>query len=137
MIAACIIVFLAAAYNAIMDTCVHHFSRSIFNSDKFSETFWDGTISWMNKYVNGNPIRGRRKFTVWGMSFNIPVQFTDSWHYFKSLMIITMCMLGVLDSPWLEANPILGLIILGIVWNGTFGLFYNIILIKKEHRKKQ
>lgn len=62
--------------------------------------------------------------------------FTDAWHFFKSLMIIVMCMLGVLDSPWLEANPILGLIILGFVWNGTFGLFYNYILIKKEHRKK-
>lgn len=64
MIIACIIVFLAAMCNAVMDTCVHHYNRSVFAKWSKDESYWNGEISWMNKYVNGNPMRGRRTYKI-------------------------------------------------------------------------
>lgn len=126
-----IFIMLAAKYNAVMDTCNHHYHRSIFDNKGFKRYFWDGTISWKNKYIMGNPALGR-KF--------IPVQFTDAFHFFKMLMIVAICasiitfdaenLLLISDNKYF--NFTIALIIYGTVWNTTFSLFYNYILIKRK-----
>lgn len=121
-----ILVILASICNAVMDTLCQHHDNSIFG--KYKIGFWSdaSTTSWRNKYVEGNPLKGRKKL-FW--KINIPSTFTDAWHFTKSSMIVFLIAAIVLYTP------VFGLFIdfsvLGLIWNLTFNLFYNVILIKK------
>lgn len=120
-----IMVFLSAICNAVMDTLSHHHSTSVFK--KHNSGFWADAnlVSWKNKYINNDPVQGRRKF----LGIIIPVQFTDAWHFFKSLMIILFALSVVFYSQiiyiWTD------FVLFGIIWNLTFNLFYNHLLKKK------
>lgn len=125
---------LASICNAVMDTSVHHFSISIFNNKTGkNKKFWDGKTSWKNKYINGDKNQGRIKWNILGIKFNKPVQLTDSFHLFKTLMIIFLCLAIAISDPsktfW---GKTLDILIYGTTWNMTFSLFYNKILIKKN-----
>jgi hypothetical protein len=117
---------LAAICNAIMDTCSHHFNKSVF----FYNSFFDTPNSWRDKYIGGTPENGRRKIKIWKWKFNYPVQLTDSFHLFKMLMIVFICLSIVTFKPlfnwWIDFT------LFGLVWNLIFNLFYNKILIKKK-----
>jgi hypothetical protein len=138
-----IFLLLAAICNAIMDICAHKFNSSIFTKHpkKIKKAswyrWWNGYYSWRNKYNNDDPYYGRRK--LWNTEINYPVQFTDSWHLFKMLMIIFIVLsiityngflyvfLKSLQLPllrWIELS------IYGTIWNVTFSLFYHKILKK-------
>jgi len=97
----------AAALNAVMDTLTHHYSISIF---KFKEPkFWNPNVSW--QYVNFLPFTRYR---------------ADAWHLVKSAMIICICFAIVFfNGKWWY------FFVFGVVWNLTFNLFYNKILIRK------
>lgn len=116
---------LAAICNAIMDTCSHHFNESVF----FYNSFFDTPNSWRDKYIGGTPENGRRKIKFWKWKFNYPVQLTDSFHLFKMLMIVFICLSIVTFKPlfnwWIDFT------LFGLVWNLIFNLFYNKILLKK------
>ena len=116
-----LLVILASVCNAVMDVSSFHYSKSIFN--KLNPKFWDGSISWKSKYIDWDNGDKRRK-----KLFNIidyPVQLTDSFHLFKSLMIVLMVLAIVLYKPlfsiWID------FISIGIIWNLTFNFFYNVI----------
>jgi hypothetical protein len=125
---------LASICNSIMDTLCHHHSTSIFK--KHITGFWSDSIlqSWKNKYANGDPLQGRKKL-FW--IINVPVQFTDAFHFFKSLMIIFTCL--SIATFWLNEiyffdywiNVLIVIIIYGTAWNATFSLFYNKILRRR------
>lgn len=125
-------VVLAAICNAIMDVSLFHYYYSILT--KLSSRWWNGANSWANKYIDNDPSKGRRK-CFFGL-LNLPVQFTDSFHLFKSLMIVFM-MCAIAFAPknifgienWIFYSVII--IIFGTAWNLTFNLFYNKILRKK------
>jgi len=120
------IIFLvfAAICNAVMDKVSHHYFTSIFS--KFNNPkFWDAGESWKNKYIDGDFTKGRRK---WLFGMNVPVQVTDAWHLFKTFMIIGICSSIIVYDPGI--HPLVDLLILGIVWNSTFSLFYNKIFSK-------
>ena len=122
---------LAAICNSIMDTCSHHFNESVF----FYNSFFDTPNSWRYKYIGGTPENGRRKIKIWKWKFNYPVQLTDSFHLFKMLMIVFICLSIVFFEPTPWHNwiwKLLVFVIYGIVWNLIFNLFYNHILIKKK-----
>lgn len=140
-----ILIFLAAMFNAIMDTTDHHFKLSIF--DRIKNPWWrlwfNENQSWKNKYVDRDPKKGLVKWSLLGFKFNKPVQISDSWHFFKMLMIFSICMIPALDVIdggiyyfefpfWSNfMNIILHWTILGTIWNLTFNrLFYNWILLK-------
>lgn len=115
-------IMLAAICNAIMDICKDKYYISIFNKPQ-NTYWWDGSISWKNKYYDRNIIKGRNKIPIW---------FTDAWHFFKSLMIVnlamTLCVATIFYKPvyfYVES-----IIVFGLVWNTTFNLFYNKILRK-------
>lgn len=113
-------VFLAAMFNAAMDTLVHHYGKSIFT--KYPRKYFDPSISWLNKYPNRDIKNNARPF----------VQFSDAWHFFKSSMILCWAIAVItykplFDSYWGD------LAIIGIVYNNYFTLFYDHLLIKKEN----
>lgn len=126
-----IFIMLAAICNAVMDTSVHHFHTSVFN--KLNPYFWDGEISWRNKYINGDPSQGRVK---WYFGLVKPVQITDAFHFFKMLMIIFICLSIVsFDSSKVIIHGVFHLpaflimfVLYGILWNIIFSLFYDKIL---------
>jgi len=120
-----ILVILASISNAIMDTLVHHHDTSIFKNHKTG--FWSDalTVSWKNKYINGEPIKGRTKL-FW--IINIPSTFTDGWHLMKSSMIVFLIASIVLYKSLF--GIFIDFVLIGFVWNLVFNFFYNVILIK-------
>jgi len=123
-----IFLILASTCNAIMDTSVHHYDSSIFTN--YNMLWWDGAISWKNKYVDGDTEKGRVK---WFFGINKPVQLTDAFHFFKMFMIIFICLAivcGVFSNLEREWYVFLLLFIgYGITWNVVFSRFYDKILI--------
>lgn len=126
-------VVLASICNSIMDVISHHYHKSIFN--QYNRVWWDGQISWQNKYVDGDFNKGRVKMTILGFTFNKPVQLTDAWHFFKMWMIIFNCSAivcalysGVEPTWW---NIPLFLLAYGTTWNVVFSGFYDKVLKKK------
>ena len=129
MVYSLLFIILAAICNAVMDTCSHHYYKSIFT--RYSDLYWNADRSWLNKYIDRSPKKGFRKIFL---EFNYPVFLTDAWHLFKSLMIVFI----ILSILTFESNCVIawyGYIVLfvmyGILWNITFNLFYNHLLIKK------
>lgn len=105
-------VFTAAVCNAVMDTLSHHFDKSLFRG--LNKQYWDASISWKNKYIDGEPSKGRRLF---------PVQISDGWHLFKTIMLISWGLAVVTYVPnfaWYW-----DLLIVGVVYNCYFSLFYK------------
>ena len=129
-----IFVVASSACNAMMDTLVHHWYKFRW-ADKVNNWKWEATISWLNKYVDKDPKKGRRK---WLFGLNYPVVLSDAWHFFKMWQIIFICcaivssyfsaQIRIFDSILLDG--LVYVIALGIVWNKTFSLFYDIILVK-------
>lgn len=115
---------LAAICNAVMDTISHHYWKSIFNTKKYNDNFWNPSISWKTAvYI---------PYTKYKI---------DAWHLFKSAMIIlqglSSCFIFITGTYITDLyNNILSIFILlivyGIFWNTTFNLFYNRILITKK-----
>ena len=115
----CIFIFLAAVCNAVMDKTQFHFHKSIFKT--LNPYFWNGEISWQNKYINRDFNQGFKK---------TPVQFTDAFHLFKSLMIIFFVAAVVYYKPMI--NAFIDFLIFGACWNGTFNCFFNKILANEN-----
>ena len=146
MIVDIILIFLAAMFNSGMDTLDHHFGKSIFNKIKNVDwrLWFNENQGWKNKYVDRDPKKGLIKWSIFGIKFNKPVQISDAWHFFKMLMIFSICMIPSLhivkeqlcyyEFPfWSDfINVIIIWTILGTIWNLTFNrVFYNWILLSK------
>ena len=104
---------LAAFCNAVMDRTENApaYNKSVFKN--LPKTFWLKEVSW--QYAT--------KIFGWK---------GDCWHIAKSLMIIFMAATVAFTlafEPLLR--PWLNFIVLGLLWNGTFNLFYNYILKRK------
>ena len=128
---------LAAACNAVMDICSHHFYRSVFR--KLSVAWWCADLSWANKYIDGMPILGRTYWIFFGIKIIKPVQITDAWHLFKMFMIIFLALSIITFNDYMDIREnflifLFQLCLYGIVWNGTFSLFYKYILKKDEQK---
>ncbi len=136
MIISAILLVIAAICNAAMDTLEHHWNTSIFRSisEKHGSLFWANPyeVSWRNKYVDGDPAKGRIKWNILGIKINKPVQITDAWHLFKTIMIFAIVgsIICAFESESLFA-PWVTFILFGTVWNLTFSLFYNKVFRKK------
>ena len=114
---------LASICNAIMNKGLFHFHKSIFPQGVI---WWNSQISWRNKYINSDTKQGRRK--ILNTNINYPVQLTDSFHFFKMLLIVFICLSIVTYKPII--NMLLDVLIYGTVWNITFSLFFDKILAK-------
>jgi len=125
---------LSGICDAIVDTLSRHFGVSVFYFK--DHQFWDPSISWKNKYVNGDPAEGYVKWKILGISFTKPVQLTDGFHFIKMLregfniLAITTALIVPFGLGLLPT--ILFFIILSAARNNAFSLFYNKILISKK-----
>jgi hypothetical protein len=129
---------LASICNSIMDKTNHHYSKSIFV--KLNPMWWDGEISWKNKYINGDSTLGLRKLFPKSNGLlgkiNYPVQLSDAWHFFKTLMIIFLVLSVItFDSSSLTSftDYLIIFISYGVIWNIIFSLFYNNFLVIVNH----
>lgn len=146
-----LLVGLASASNSVMDTVDHHQSKSIFSKMK-NQKWWNIKDGWKNKYVDYDfdasmnlPLR-RIKWHIFGITFNKPVQITDSWHFFKMWMIIFMCAAIVIfpytaycicaghGILWLILASTIWLTVFGVIWNTTFSWTYHTLFILKDKR---
>jgi hypothetical protein len=122
-----VFISLGSICNALMDVTSHHFHISIFSDIQNKKILkWFRTPdSWKLKYEwDDGEIVGRKKWK----GFVVPVQLTDSWHFFKMLMIVLVCC--AIISYEIIVSPIVDLCLLGIFWNTTFSFYYNIIFKK-------
>lgn len=117
-----LLVAAAAICNATMDVSMFHYHKSIFT--RFNNAkWWNGEHSWRNKYNGGNPEWGRNDKPIW---------FTDAFHFFKSGMIVCLCLAITLSLGtcayynWWGKLIVFGM--LGLTWNLTFNVFYHHIL---------
>jgi hypothetical protein len=104
-----ILVLIAASFNALMDNLENQvaFNASIFKN--WDKKFWCKEISWQYaKKIFGYKI--------------------DGWHLAKSMMIC--CLIGaiIIFKPWHQWW--VHFISLGIIWNGSFDLFYKVFKSK-------
>lgn len=117
-----LLITLAAACYALIDTLVHHFDRSVFSH--LNPYYWDPMVSWMNKYYGGDPAKGHRMIWI----FRYPVQLTDAWHLFKSIMLALMIAAVVLYSP--VFGPLLDFVAYGVTWVLVFNICYDKLFLR-------
>lgn len=120
---------LAAICNAVMDTLAHHYSTSIFNNS--NKQFWDASVSWKNKYIDGDKKKGRVRWTRF--NFIKPVQISDGWHIFKTLCIFfIVCAVAFHDY---KESYIYSICKNGFFFVLVFVLFYDGFLISTDDKK--
>ena len=124
---------LAGICNAIMDSILFHWDKSIFKGSKL-EWWANPKVSYKNKWKNHSNSEDGEKFPG---SSTIFVFITDLWHFAQSFMI-TFFVLGVLfyDSiVVIKGYPLVSLLIDFVILKGvfslTFELFWSKILKKK------
>lgn len=102
---------LAAMFNALMDSVEYEtaFEKSIFS--KLNPKWWCKSISW--EYVKFLPLTKYRP---------------DAWHLAKSSMVVCIVLALVFSVEVSSKLP--HFVILGILWNLSFNLFYNHIFRK-------
>jgi hypothetical protein len=140
---------LAGICNAIMDSILFHWDKSIFKGSKL-EWWANPKVSYKNKWKNHSNSEDGEKFkNKWknhsnsedGEKFSgsstIFVWVTDLWHFAQSFMI-TFFVLGALFYDGIvviKGYPLVSLlidfIILKSVFSLTFELFWSKILKKK------
>lgn len=103
-----------ALLQAIQETLNDRFNKSIFRN--LNEYFWNPRLSWRNKYVEGNPLKGRKKL-FWNI--NVPVQISDAFHLIKTVQITILAILS--------ADSVIQFIYLGIIYNTIFSVGYHLM----------
>jgi hypothetical protein len=121
-----IFVFLAAICNAIMDVITYRFDLSIFSKLVRLKWYIDPSVSWRNKYKNGDPNQG----PIFPFSTSILCAITDLWHLTKSIMLVLLYVGITCYVPII--NPVLDVILYYIVFGVTFELFWSILFIIKK-----
>lgn len=115
-----VFIIISTFSKSIMDKLQFHYDKSIFKNFK-NQQFWDGRISWKNKWKNGDKEQGE-KFPG---SSTIFVFSTDAWHLFQSIFLNSL-FLGVYFLTITEFNlinfisVIIGRVIFGLIFTFTF-----------------
>jgi hypothetical protein len=129
MLILCSLICIAALCNAVMDVLNSRYDKSIFSLLPESLQSWcDPTISWVNKWKNGNPKYGDR----FPLSSTMFVFVTDLWHCCKFIML--MCFFISIALHNHLGHPIGELVFIYVLYTCIFQLCYSGLLIKKEYR---
>ena len=124
-----ILVVLAGILNAAMDIIVSaiRYNKSVFMMlPKKWETFFDSTVSWKNKWKNGDPNQGEKFFG----SSTFLVWTTDAWHLAKTTMLFLLSMAITFYTPLVNKN--IDIFIYWIVFGFTFEMFFSKFFMKKN-----
>ncbi len=127
MVSSIVIILLicVAGFNkAIMDALQFHYSTSIFIRFK-NQQWWNPSISWKNKYKNGDKKNGPKFFgSTTFLSF-----ITDGWHLSQFIFLSSLqfaILFGInMTTPFQWYYWVAGFIILKVVLGGIFELFYG------------
>ena len=111
MIWSAVFLSLAAVCNALMDSVEYEtaFEKSIFS--KLNPKWWCKSISW--EYVKFLPFTKYRP---------------DAWHLAKSSMVVFIVLAVVMTDTQPTKLPYF--VVMGLVWNISFNVFYNHIFRK-------
>ena len=123
-----ILVILAGILNAAMDIIVStiRYNKSIFTMlPKTWEPFFDSTVSWKNKWKNGDPNQGEKFFG----SSTFLVWTTDAWHLANTTMLFLLSMAITFYSPLVNKN--VDIFIYWIIFGFTFEMFFSKFFMKK------
>jgi len=119
-----IFITLAAIFNAVMDTLSFRYNTSIFSNYPQWKQYLDPSVSWENKYKNGDPTQGPRFFG----SETFLVFLTDGWHLAKTLMILCFSSAAVaytsLLGSWCDV------LLFYTLFGTVFQIFFGNIFIK-------
>ena len=120
------LLFVAASSvsEAIMDKIQFHYDKSIFSKDKYKQTFWDPTKSWVNKWKDSSA----REERFLGSS-TIFVFTTDAWHLFKFFRN-TFLFIGLPLLSLGSMNIILAAILARVIYGLVFTICFDKLLIK-------
>jgi len=118
------LIILASISEAIMDKIQFHYDKSIFSNDKYKQTFWDPTKSWVNKWKDSSA-----KDERFLGSSSIFVFTTDAWHLFKFFRN-TFLFIGLPLLSFGSINVILAAILARIIYGLVFTICFNKLLIK-------
>jgi hypothetical protein len=120
------LLFVAAASvsEAIMDKIQFHYDKSTFSQDKYKQTFWDPTKSWVNKWKDNSA--KEEKFLG---SSSIFVFTTDAWHLFKFFKN-TFLFIGLPLLSFGSMNIILAAILARIIYGLVFTICFDKLLVK-------
>lgn len=126
ILAGVLCVIAAAVCEGVMDTLQFHYTRSVFH--QFSnKTFWDPTISWRNKYRDGDPAAGPR----FPGSITVFVGLTDAWHLFKLLRNVFVCLAvflllsAFISVYWSMLYVVLYRVVYGFIFTVSYRRFYE------------
>ena len=126
---------IAAICNALMDTIQFHWCTFRWNN-QVNDQWWNPTISWRNKYIDGDPKKGLRFKGIWGGLSN----FLDAWHFFKMTQIF-LIVFSIISFPFSFKicffdsyfwNELIWVIIFGVAWNVPFNIFFTKIFVVKN-----
>lgn len=101
-----LLIFLAAIFNSICDNLAWHYYKSVFKKFK-NPDFFDPNVSW------------KTEKKIFGWKF-------DAWHISKSCMLILLFFAIKYNKTVFD--PIIDIVLCGLIWNGTFNLFFNRLL---------
>lgn len=110
-----ILIVIAMLCRSLVHTLLHHYGEFAEKFNIKNHRFWNPAISWMYKYSTKWTIKIFNWF-VW--KFNIPVQFSDAFHFFNTVE------LGARDS----AIAILICLWMNFDWLGCLITFAVIII---------
>ena len=108
---------------AIMDKIQFHYDKSIYSQDKYKQTFWNPTKSWVNKWKED--LKTERFLG----SSTIFVFTTDAWHLFKFFRN-TFLFIGLPLLSFGSMNIILAAILARIIYGLVFTICFDKLLIK-------
>ena len=112
-----ILLIIAAASNAICDVLINFFYVSKFR--RLNPYFWNPKVSYLNKWSDFD-IK-KEKFLG---SSTVFVAFTDSWHLFKAIWLMSMILCIVTYKPILQHWTLDGVMLL-IIWGLVFELLFR------------
>lgn len=116
---------LAALSNAGMDTLTHHYSYSFAAKHQWNRQFWDPTISWKNKYIDGDPSKQKVQISLIFFSINKPSFLTDGWHLLKAVMLVFIFLGSVVWIPFNWWKKLLIFIGFTLLWSVVFEIVYR------------
>lgn len=114
-----ILVILSSISEAIMDTIMFHYDRSVF-IEKQNQQFWNPELSWKNKYKTD------LKTPKFPGSTTIFVFLTDAWHrhkfYRNTFLFIGLPLIAFFSLSFL--NMLLMICIARLIFGLVFTYFY-------------
>jgi hypothetical protein len=121
-----ILVILAGMLNGVMDVLTMRYSKSVFKRmPKKWEYFFNPSLSWRNKWKNGDSNQGEKFFG----SSTFLVWTTDAWHLAKSSMLFLFAMAITFYSPLVSKS--IDIFIYWIMFGFTFEMCFSKFFVKK------